>query len=55
MNESRKYYETALMSREDLPDSIRDRIDPAAGCSLMTVEDVSDEEFQKMVVSSQFP
>lgn len=52
VNESRTYYETALMSREDLPESIRDRIDPAAGYTLMTFEDVSDEEFQKMVLAS---
>lgn len=46
------YYETAIMSREDLPEAIRDRVASAAGYTLVTNEEVSDEEHQATVLAS---
>lgn len=45
------YYETATMSREDLPEAIRDRIGVAASYTLVTLEKVSDEEFHDTILT----
>ncbi|PVB62108.1 hypothetical protein [Labrenzia sp. 011] len=44
------YFETAAMSREDLPEAIRDRVVSASSYTIETYEDVSDEEFQETVL-----
>ena len=45
------YYETATMSREDLPEAIRDRVASAAGYTLVTFDEVDEEEFQATVLA----
>ncbi|PVB61125.1 hypothetical protein [Labrenzia sp. 011] len=45
------YFETATMSREDLPEAIRDRVGSAASYTLISFEEVSEETFQATVLA----